>query len=90
MWAKDNSYIHAKSYRDWLDEDGLHNCVLNTDKLTAKELVNFCDEARRKFYLRPEYLITKAIDLVKNPSEIKRTVKAGSILIKHLLKGKEE
>lgn len=89
IWAQDNSFIRAESYRDWLNEEGMHNCVLNTDKLTAKELVNFCDEARRRFYLRPDYLVTKAFDLVRNPSEIKRTVKAGSVLIKHLFKGKE-
>lgn len=89
IWAQDNSFIRAESYRDWLNEEGMHNCVLNTDKLTAKELVDFCDEARRRFYLRPGYLVTKTFDLVKNPSEIKRTVKAGSVLIKHLFKGKE-
>jgi radical SAM superfamily enzyme YgiQ (UPF0313 family) len=89
IWAQDNSFIRAESYRDWLNEDGMHNCVLNTDKLTAKELVDFCDEARRRFYLRPSYLVSKTFDLVKNPSEIKRTVKAGSVLIKHLFKGKE-
>ena len=90
VWAQDNSFIRAESYRDWLNEEGMHNCVLNTDKLSAKELVDFCDEARRRFYLRPDYLVTKAVDLVKNPSEIKRTVKAGSVLIKHLFKGKED
>lgn len=90
VWAQDNSFIRAESYRDWLDETGMHNCVLNTDTLSAKELVDFCDEARRRFYLRSDYLVSKAIDLVKNPSEIKRTVKAGSVLLKHLFKGKDE
>lgn len=89
IWAQDNSFIRAESYRDWLNEEGMHNCVLNTDKLTAKELVDFCDEARRRFYLRPGYLVTKSFDLIRNPSEIKRTVKAGSVLIKHLFKSKE-
>lgn len=90
VWAQDNFFIRAESYRDWLTEGGMHNCVLNTDKLTAKELVDFCDEARRRFYLRPDYLLAKTIDLLKNPSEIKRTVKAGNALIKHLFKGKSK
>ena len=88
VWAQDNSFIRAESFRDWLNDEGMHNCVLNTDKLTAKELVDFCDEARRRFYLRPGYLFSKAVDLAKNPSEVKRTVKAGSFLVKHLFKGK--
>ena len=88
IWAQDNSFIKADSYRDWLDEEGMHNCVLNTDKLSAKELVDFCNEARRRFYLRSDYLVSKAVDLLRNPSEIKRTVKAGRILVKHIFKGK--
>lgn len=89
-WAKDNSFIRANSFRDWLNDEGMHNCVLNTDKLTAKELVDFCDEARRRFYLRPEYLVTKVFDLVRNPSEIKRTVKAANVLVRHLFKKEKE
>ena len=87
-WAKDNSFIRADSYRDWLSKDGMHNCVLNTDKLTARELVDFCDDARQRFYLRPGYIAQKSIDMLANPSEIKRTVKAAKTLSKHLFKNK--
>jgi radical SAM superfamily enzyme YgiQ (UPF0313 family) len=85
-WARDNSFIRAESFRDWLDADGMHNCVLNTKDLSAKDLVDFCDHARRQFYLRPAYLVAKGIDLIKNPSEIKRTLKAAKILVGHLVK----
>ena len=90
QWAKDNSFIRADSYRDWLSKEGLHNCVLNTQSLTAAELVNFCDEARRKFYLRPQYIARKTADILMNPSEIRRTVKAAKVLLKHLVKRKPE
>jgi len=90
LWAKENSFINAKSYRDWLTEDGLHNCVVNTDNLTAKELVDFCDEARRRFYLRPVYIFNKILDVITHPSEIKRTFKAAKTFAKYLLKSKEE
>ncbi len=88
LWAKDNSYIRAESYRDWLTNEGLHNCVLNTENLTAQELVDFCDNARRKFYLRPQYIAKKVADVIMNPSEIRRTVKASKVLFKHLVKRK--
>ncbi len=90
QWAQENSFIRAASYRDWLTEEGLHNCVLNTDHLTAQELVRFCDKARQKFYLRPSYITRKAVDLIVNPSEIKRTLKAAKTLSKHLIKRKQE
>jgi anaerobic magnesium-protoporphyrin IX monomethyl ester cyclase len=90
LWAKDNSFIRAESYRDWLSKEGLHNCVLNTQSLTALELVNFCNDARQKFYLRPQYIAGKVADVIMNPSEIRRTVKAAKILFKHLIKRKQE
>lgn len=90
LWAQENSFIRAESYRDWLSEDGLHNCVLNTDNLSAQELVRFCDEARQKFYLRPTYIAKKVVDLIANPLEIKRTLKAAKVLSKHLFKVRRE
>ncbi len=90
QWALDNSFIRAESYRDWLSAEGLHNCVLNTPSLTAQELVKFCDDARRKFYLRPRYMVRKAADVIMNPSEIRRTVKAAKVLFKHLFKRGQE
>ncbi len=89
LWAQENSFIRAESYRNWLTEGGLHNCVLNTDNLSAQELVSFCDEARQKFYLRPSYLSRKVVDLLVNPSEIKRTLKAAKVFYKHLFKNKK-
>lgn len=89
LWAKKNSFIRADSYRDWLTKDGLHNCVINTDKLSAKELVVFCNEARKEFYLRPAYLIRKMFDLIINPSEIKRTIKAAKVLLKYIFRGEK-
>ncbi|MEN6566121.1 MAG: radical SAM protein [Veillonellales bacterium] len=86
IWAKENSFIHAKSYRDWLTEDGLHNCVIDTAQLTSEELVRFCDEARRKFYLRPIYILKKIGDLIANPAEIKRTVMAANVFFRYLIK----
>lgn len=88
-WAQENSYICADSYRNWLTGEGLHNCVINTDKLSAKELVEFCDKARREFYLRPTYIIRKILDLIINPSEIMRTIKAARVLSKYIFRRKK-
>jgi anaerobic magnesium-protoporphyrin IX monomethyl ester cyclase len=85
-WAEENDYIRATSYRQWLTEEGLHNCVLHTDKLSARELVEFCDHARRKFYLRPRYLVYKMLDVLGNPREAGRTVKAAKTLFTHLFR----
>ncbi len=85
-WAEKNNYIRADGFRQWLTDEGMHNCVLYTDKLSAPELVNFCDYARRRFYLRPRYLVYKMLDVLRNPEEIRRTAKAASTLIGHLFR----
>jgi hypothetical protein len=64
----------------------MHNCVLQTEHLSARELVDFCDGARRRFYLRPRYLAYKTLDVLRNPDEIRRTVKAATTLIRHLFR----
>jgi len=85
-WAYKNGYIRANNFRQWLTKEGMHNCVLHTEQLSANELVDFCDYARRRFYLRPRYLAYKALDVLRNPQEISRTVKAGAMLMTHLFK----
>jgi hypothetical protein len=48
--------------------------------------VDFCDYARRRFYLRPRYLGYKLLDIVRNPGEVGRTAKAAATLITHLFR----
>lgn len=86
IWADQKNYIRATSFDQWLTPDGMHNCVLHTEKLSAGDLVDFCDYARRRFYLRPRYLAYKALDILRNPGEIGRTVKAATTLANHLFR----
>lgn len=85
-WAEQNGYIKAGSFRQWLTEEGMHNCVLDTKQLSARELVDFCDYARRCFYLRPRYLGYKMLDVLRHPKEIGRTSKAATKLATHLFR----
>lgn len=57
--ALESGNLLADSWRDWLTEEGLHNCVIRTESLSSAELVDFCDYARRRFYLRPSYILRK-------------------------------
>jgi anaerobic magnesium-protoporphyrin IX monomethyl ester cyclase len=83
-WAKSNSFIRVKDYREWLTEDGMHNCVLSTDKVTSQELVDFCNYARKKFYLRPKYLFMKLGQCLTNKDDAVRTLKAFHTFKKYL------
>jgi radical SAM superfamily enzyme YgiQ (UPF0313 family) len=85
-WAKENNYIITNNYREWITEEGLHNCIVSTPNIRANELVNFCDYARKKFYLRPRYLVKKIIQVIRNPNEGKRNFKSFKISAKYLFK----
>jgi anaerobic magnesium-protoporphyrin IX monomethyl ester cyclase len=82
-----DGHITSRNYRDYLTEDGLHRCIVNLPNASAAEMVEFCDRCRRKFYLRPRYLGYKLLQLLINPAEGARTIKAFRTFGKHLLFG---
>jgi radical SAM superfamily enzyme YgiQ (UPF0313 family) len=85
--AKQKGYLETEDFSQWLTEEGLHNSVVNLPNLSHKELVEFCDYARRKFYLNPSYLSYKAIQSLKNPAEMKRNLKGFRTLSHYLFRG---
>lgn len=74
-WAKSNGYISGK-YEDYLQEDGTLNCVVNTPELSAQELVDFCAYARKKYYMRPWYIAHRLWRGLRDPQDLKRSLKA--------------
>ena len=85
-WAKANNYLTTTDFRNWLTEDGLHNCVVSTPELSAKELVAFCDYARKSYYLNPKYLCYKFAEVVKNPEELRKTLKSAKTFARYLFR----
>lgn len=88
-WAKENGYINGK-YDEYCKEDGTLNCVLNLPGLSAQELVDFCDYARKKYYLRPRYILHRLHIGLLHPSDLKRSLKAFGTIKKHLFKRKKK
>ncbi|MFZ4404578.1 MAG: B12-binding domain-containing radical SAM protein [Pseudobdellovibrionaceae bacterium] len=90
--AKEKGYLASEDFSNWLTNDGLHNSTVNLPNMTHRDLVEFCDKARRKFYLRPSYLAKKVVQSVKDPDELRRNLKGFKKLSKYLLQGsfKEE
>ncbi len=77
--------LRTRSFDRWVTPDGLHNCVVDLPGLPADRLVSWCDEARRRFYLRPSYLLYKALQTLRHPlTEGRRTLKAFGTFRRHL------
>ncbi len=83
----EKEWITVDDFSRWLTPDGLHNCVVRNENLTPEELVRLCDRARRRFYLRPEYMGKKFLQVLTDSYEMRRTFKASRTFIKHLIFG---
>lgn len=84
-WARDNGYIAGK-YDEYVKEDGTINCVLNLPGISGEEMTRFCDEARKKYYLRPSYILRRLWLGLKDPEDLKRSLKAFGKIRKFLFK----
>ena len=85
VWAKENGYINGK-YSEYIHEDGTLNCIISTPELSAQELVDFCQYARKKYYLRPWYIAHRIVRGLRDPEDFKRSVKAFGKLKETLFK----
>ena len=85
VWAKKNGYINGK-YNEYVKEDGTINCVLSLPSISGEEMVKFCDDARRKYYLRPSYIMHRLWMGLQDPRDLKRSLKAFLKIKKFLFK----
>ena len=74
-WAVSQGYLSGK-YTDYLQEDGNHNTSLHLDDISAEELVEFCNYCRRKYYMRPWYIGHRIWMGLKDPEDLKRSLKS--------------
>lgn len=87
-WAKKEGLLTIKEYSDYLTEDGCHNSTIRMHDMTKDEMQDWCDYARRKYYLRHKYIIYKILQQIRKPSEIRRTIKAAKRFARFLVPGK--
>jgi len=82
QWAKEKGFLLTEDFSQWVKEDGSHNCVISTDEMSAEEMVKLCEENMLRYHLRPRYLLMKAVQAIRRPSEGLRNFKSGLNLLK--------
>lgn len=87
-WAYENGYIEL-DYEKYCQPDGTHNTVLSMPHLTAQEMVDFCNMARKKYYLRPRYILHRLYVGLTDFSDLKRSLKAFGKLKQYLFSKKK-
>jgi radical SAM superfamily enzyme YgiQ (UPF0313 family) len=86
QWAKENGYLLSNDFREWVTPEGLHNSLISRPDLPRDFLIDFCDFARRSFYLRAKYLSRKFLRLLLHPREDgPRLWRSLSVFWQHLL-----
>lgn len=88
-WAKNKGYLLTEDYSKWLTDEGLHATVLERPHLNSQYLIDFCDKARREFYLRPTYILRKGLQSICDFYEFKRNLKGFRNLMRFLFKRKK-
>jgi radical SAM superfamily enzyme YgiQ (UPF0313 family) len=84
--ARSRGELASEDYDQWLDKDGQHNTTVIRKGLTSQELVDFCDRARREFYLRPAYIAKQVKMALTNRHERYRVLRGAGTLFNHLFK----
>jgi len=84
-WAKKKGFLLTEDYSKWLTPEGMHNTVISLSEVSNEELVEYCNKARREFYLRPSYIFYKLKQIMLHLEEAKRTFKSLPTFFKHLL-----
>lgn len=86
-WAKKNNYLTTEDFSKWVTKEGLHTTTVSRPGLSAKKLVELCDEARKEFYLRPSYVFLKLKQIITHPEETKRILIGAKSLSKYIFRG---
>jgi radical SAM superfamily enzyme YgiQ (UPF0313 family) len=82
--------LGSDRWRDWLTTDGLHSCVTGSNTLSSRELVDFCDYSRRRFYLRPGYLLRSLWQSLVDPVQRRRLFRVFGTFRRYLLRRSSE
>lgn len=83
-WAKKNNYLLTNDFSKWLTKDGQHTSIINMPGLTYEEIIGYCKQARKEFYLRKGYIFYKIKQSLSSYEEAKRNIKSLKTFFRHI------
>ncbi len=84
-WCKRKGYLIAKTWDDWLDENGQLASIISYPNLTNEEIKRLSDELMIRFYSSPRWMAQTLLHNM-NPDEIARLGNAAKDYLSYLLK----
>jgi len=85
-WAKNSGCLETEDYSQWISKEGLHSTTVSQPGLPAGELLKICDSARREYYVRRKYIISKMGQMIAHPGEFGRTMKSLRTFSRHVIR----
>ena len=55
-WAKENNYIRAKDWTDWVDENHEQVTLLDYPQMSKEQIDFYIDKGLKEFYMRPSQM----------------------------------
>jgi radical SAM superfamily enzyme YgiQ (UPF0313 family) len=87
-WADQKGYLTSKEYKTWLTEAGYHNCVYDLPGLSSDQILEFCEQAYKRYYLSKKYLLMKLKQSVTDFHEAGRNIASGFNFLRYLISRK--
>jgi len=81
---RQSGHLTTDDYSEWLSPEGYHTAITRTDSLSPGDLVRFCGKARRRFYLRPRYILRKLVQAWNDEGERIRILRAFNTFWRHI------
>ena len=85
---KAEGLLRTEDFSEWNDGEGQHRSTVERPGLSNKEIEDFCDLSRRRFYLRPRYVFNKLRESLTDVQHFQKNLRGFSVLAKHLVKRK--
>lgn len=84
--AKTSGLLTTEDFSKWLTDNGSYQSVIDLPDLPHTELVAFCDNAVKEFYLRPRYFAYKLKQSLTNKDEFNRNYYGFVSLLKSIFR----
>ncbi|MGA9990514.1 MAG: radical SAM protein [Terriglobales bacterium] len=83
---RSSGMLVSQDFSKWNDADGNHQSTVSRPDLPSQLVERFCDHARRRFYLRPSYILAKARQSLIDFDELRRNIKGARHLARHVVR----
>jgi anaerobic magnesium-protoporphyrin IX monomethyl ester cyclase len=88
-WAKQNDFITARDWTDWVDKNQEQVTLLSYPQMSKSEIDFYIDKALREFYLRPKQ-IWQMLLAIRSWDDVKRKVYGFKSFLNYFKKNKRK